>query len=172
MRVLTLAQNYEPIGVISWEKAVTLMLDKKVNVLETYEREVRSPSTTIKMPAVVIYNHSKGRAKRAIRFSRKNVWLRDEGKCQYCSKPLSIAQYTLDHVKPKCFGGGSTWENVVTCCYECNQKKAERTLAKSGMSLIKKPEKPTYLPFVATFLEYYSKDKMMPDNWKFWIGNK
>jgi 5-methylcytosine-specific restriction endonuclease McrA len=172
MRVLTLAQNYEPIGVISWEKAVTLLIDKKVNVLETYERDVRSAHLSMKMPSVVIFNYSKGRGKRAIRFSRKNVWLRDEGKCQYCSKNLSIANYTLDHVKPKCFGGISSWDNVVTCCYECNQKKGERTLQRSGMKLLNKPVKPVYLPFVATFLEYYSKDKMMPDNWKFWIGNQ
>jgi hypothetical protein len=169
MKVLALASNYEPIGVIAWEKAVTLLVTNKAFVVEESDKVVRSPSTQMKIPSVIVYNKAMKKTKRAVRFSRKNVWLRDEGKCQYCAKEVKYSEYTIDHVKPRCYGGKSSWENVVVCCYSCNQKKAEKTVEQAGFKILKKPVMPFQLPYVSSIDEYYTANNI-PDNWKFWIG--
>jgi len=45
---------------------------------------------------------------------------------------------------PKSRGGGSTWENCVLACIECNKRKANRTPDEAGMKLKKTPKKPTW----------------------------
>lgn len=171
MKVLALASNYEPIGVISWEKAVTLLVTNKVFSVEDSDKIIRSPSTELKIPSVVVYCNASRKGKRAIRFSRKNVWLRDEGRCQYCNKEVKYGDFTIDHIKPKCNGGVSSWENTVVCCYSCNQKKAEKTMEQVGFKLIKKPTVPFHLPYISSIDDYYANNKI-PENWKFWIGNR
>ncbi len=61
-----------------------------------------------------------------IRRTRKNIWLRDSCKCQYCGEAVTLKEMTLDHVKPKADKGGDTWGNLVTACFECNLKKGKR----------------------------------------------
>lgn len=170
MKVLALSSSYEPVGVIPWTKAVNLLYDKKVSVLETYDREIRSPSVCMKMPSVVVYKQSFFRGKRGIRFSRKNIFLRDEGLCQYCNKMVKFSNFTLDHVVPKWKGGLTSWDNIVTCCYSCNQKKGEKTVKEAGMYLYKLPKQPATLPYVSEIDDYYLTEKIIPETWRFWIG--
>ena len=58
MKVLALSSNYEPLGVISWIRAVTLIYSNKVTTLEEYDHEIRSPSISIKAPAVVLFKNN------------------------------------------------------------------------------------------------------------------
>jgi 5-methylcytosine-specific restriction endonuclease McrA len=172
MKVLALSSNYEPLGVISWIRAVSLIYSNKVTTLEEYEHEIRSPSVSIKAPAVVLFkNGYVGKShKNSIRFSRKNVWIRDEGRCQYCLKNVSLATFTIDHIVPKTSGGQTCWNNVVTCCYTCNQKKGNKSLKDSGFKLNIIPKKPNRLPFVQEIADgLYSKDKGIPAAWKFYL---
>lgn len=168
MRVLALSSNYEPVGTISWYKAITLLLSDKVSTLEEYDQVIRSPSVTMKIPSVVVFKTNKFKRINSVRFSRKNVWLRDEGKCQYCSKAINSNEFTIDHVKPKCDGGQSSWDNVVVSCYKCNQKKGQKTLKESGLKLLKQPKKPTSLPFVSELVGYYNLN--MHPTWEFWLN--
>lgn len=71
--------------------------------------------------------------------SRKNIMIRDGHACQYCGKVLTTSALTLDHVQPKSRGGASTWENLVACCFPCNNKKGGRTPDEARMVLAKKP---------------------------------
>lgn len=169
MRVLTLNSNYEPVGTISWKKAVSMFFMNKVTVLEQYEEEIRSPSIKIKIPSVVVLKSNKNKKINSIRFSRNNIWLRDEGKCQYCLDNVSFTNFTVDHVVPKCNGGKTTWENIVVCCYKCNQKKGEKTLKESGFKLNKIPKKPNSLPFITQINGFYNENMLHP-SWKFWLG--
>lgn len=169
MRVLTLSSNYEPIGTISWEKAINLLFTNKVYTVGEYEQEIRSPSISIKLPSVIVYKNTKWRKTNSIRFSRRNVWLRDEGKCQYCSKKVSSKSFTLDHINPKCKGGKTSWENVTTCCYECNQKKGNKTLKECGMRLLKNAIKPSSLPYIHDAAIDYNLSNVH-HTWKFWLN--
>lgn len=171
MKVLTLSPTYEPLGVIDWEKAITLFCSGKVHVLSEYERAIRSPTTEIKIPSVVVFKRGKNSKRNSIRFSRKNVWIRDEGRCQYCGCEVSIKNFTLDHVVPRTLGGTTVWTNVVTCCASCNQRKGDKLLHKCGMKLRKTPSKPATLPYVQDVDYYAGYNNKMPEDWKFWLGD-
>jgi 5-methylcytosine-specific restriction endonuclease McrA len=170
MRVLALGVNYEPIGTISWQKAINLLCSDKVSAIEEYEREIKSPSISMKIPSVVVYKHSRGKRVNSVKFSRKNVFIRDEGKCQYCNAEVSVNDYTLDHIHPKTRGGTTSWENVVVSCYACNQKKGEKTLKEVGYNIKKQPKKPQVLPFINHIDNYYDLDNNIPATWKFWLA--
>ena len=172
MKVLALSTNYEPLGVISWARAVTLIYSNKVTTLEEYDEVIRSPSMSMRVPAVVIFkNNAIGKRRNsAIRFSRKNVWTRDEGRCQYCQNHVTFATFTIDHIIPKTSGGKTMWENVITCCYGCNQKKANKSLKESGFKLVKQPKKPNKLPYLQEATDgYYNIEKSMPIAWRFYL---
>jgi 5-methylcytosine-specific restriction endonuclease McrA len=169
MKVLTLSHTYEPLGVINWEKAITLLTSGKVKTLSEYDEEVRSPSISFKIPSVIVFNHNKRNKVKSVRFSRKNVWVRDEGKCQYCGIGVNSQEFTIDHVTPRVRGGTTVWNNVVTCCYPCNQKKGDKTLLQAGMKLRKNPIKPDTLPYIQD-IEFYNFGTKIPESWKFWLG--
>ncbi len=145
-RVLLLSPWFTPHKIISWQRAVTLIWEGKVDVLEEYEEILRSPSIEIKMPAVVRLKKAKGSIKRGVKFSRINVLTRDEFTCQYCGSIGSVNRLNYDHVVPRANGGKTTWENIVTACYKCNSKKGARTPEQAGMKLRSVPRKPASLP--------------------------
>jgi len=145
-RTLLLNQGYEPLTTISWQKAICLLTLGKVEIVEEYDREVRSAFLAIKMPAVVRLITYFRRRKQRVKFSRQNVLARDRWRCQYCGDKRPIAELTYDHVMPRAKGGKTCWENIVTACRECNGRKANRTPGQAGMKLRTKPFKPTWVP--------------------------
>jgi 5-methylcytosine-specific restriction endonuclease McrA len=165
MDTLVLSAAYEPINQISWQDAVVAVLGgRPVEVLEVYEdREVRSVTFSMKIPAVIRYLVGKVGKRRGVRFSRENVYTRDKGRCQYCSRELSRAEATYDHVVPRAMGGKTRWENIVIACVPCNSKKANRTPEEVGMRLIALPVKPKHLP--ETLRLTFTKSKV-PGQWK------
>jgi len=169
-RVLALGSNYEPIGTISWKKAVNLCFSDKVLILSEYEEEIKSPTYSMKIPSVIVYKYNKRKSINSVRFSRKNVWVRDEGRCQYCNTQVSLSTFTLDHIDPKSNGGKTSWENVVICCYSCNQKKAEKSLKEVGFKLAKPAKKPNKLPFFSELGTIYNVDSQIEPTWKYWLG--
>lgn len=60
--------------------------------------------------------------------NRRNIYLRDRYECAFCLTRLRAIDLSLDHVHPRCKGGKSTWDNLVTCCRTCNRKKGKRTV--------------------------------------------
>lgn len=170
MKVLTLSPQYEPLGVVDWDKAIALLFSGKVNVLSEYEKLVHSPSVELKIPSVIVFKHGKTHKKNSVRFSRKNVWIRDEGRCQYCNREVTLKNFTIDHVIPRTLGGTTTWNNVVTCCGPCNQRKGDKLLHKCGMNLRNVPNKPSRLPFIQDSDQYCGALSRMPEDWKFWLG--
>lgn len=170
MKVLALSHTYEPLGVIPWERAITLLCSGKVNILSEYEREVRSPTCTMRVPSVVVFRHNRRAKTKTVRFSRNNIWIRDEGRCQYCGINVTSKEFTLDHVTPRTAGGTTIWTNVVACCYQCNQKKGDKSPAQAGMRLLRQPVKPATLPYVYEVECYREYKNAMPESWKFWLG--
>ncbi len=147
-RALLLNAGYEPLRVVSWKRAFTLLFQDKVEVLEQYEDFVRSVSEAFRLPAVIKLRgwvHLKRRMP-VIRFSRSNLYLRDDFTCQYCLVKYPEKQLTLDHVIPVSRGGRKSWENIVTACLTCNQRKGHKPPESVGMKLNRPPSAPNWLP--------------------------
>jgi len=145
---LLLNATYEPLRIISWKKAIILVTLGKVEVIEEYDREIRSVSFTIKLPSVIRLLRYVRRKKSEVRFSRQNIYARDNYRCQYCGRKLSPDELTYDHVIPRSRGGRTEWTNIVTCCIECNKRKGGRTPEEAGMKLLRPPRKPEWLPLI------------------------
>jgi 5-methylcytosine-specific restriction endonuclease McrA len=168
MDTLVLNATYQPVARIPWQRAITLLFLGKVEVLEEYEdKTIRSVSFEVKMPSVVRFFRLLKRRKPVVRFSRENVFARDQGRCQYCRRKVSRAEATYDHVVPRSQGGGTNWENIVIACVPCNQHKGGRTPEQAHMKLDKVPARPTWLP--ETLRLTFTWDKGMPEAWKSWL---
>jgi 5-methylcytosine-specific restriction endonuclease McrA len=168
-RTLLLSQGYEPIKIIPWQRAMTLLTLDKVEVVEEYDAEIRATSMILKVPAVVRLRKTFRRHAKPVKFSRVNIYARDGYRCQYCGTRCSIDELTYDHVIPRSRGGRTTWENIVSCCYECNAVKANRTPVEAHMTLRSTPTRPTWIPSVQIRIS----TKSVPDAWRdyvYWTG--
>lgn len=160
-QTLLLNITYEPLRIISWKRAITLLSMGKVEVVEEYDREIRSITFSLKLPAVVrMLYHVKG-GKQKVKFSRANIYVRDKYTCQYCGERKPIEELTYDHIMPKARGGTTCWENIVTACHDCNLRKGGRTPREVGMHLLKKPIRPEWLPVINLTIHL----KNPPDSW-------
>jgi 5-methylcytosine-specific restriction endonuclease McrA len=166
---LLLNSGFTAIGIISWKKAITLLTLNKVEVVESYDKELRSTYLIFKMPAVVRLLNTFKKRSRPLNFSRVNIYIRDKYRCGYCGKKKGLNNLTFDHVIPKSQGGKTSWDNIVTCCSPCNNKKANRTPQQAGMSLLREPAKPNWLPGIVIRVNKES----LPDAWidyLYWTG--
>jgi 5-methylcytosine-specific restriction endonuclease McrA len=160
-RVLLLSPLYEPMMTITWRKAICLVTLGKVEIIEEYDRNVRSTSIVIRLPSVVRLINRFRRQRKHVRYSKTNVFARDRWTCQYCGQRKSSDQLTQDHVIPRSRGGKTCWENVVTSCIECNTRKGNRTPEQARMTLRARPYRPDWVPMFVMHL-----NKEAPDAWK------
>lgn len=144
-QVLLLNASYEPLNVITWKRAVKLVVLEKVEVVEESGLEIRSVSVAIRVPSVVRLMGFVRFRRREARFSRKNVYARDRYRCQYCGRQFVQDELTCDHVIPRSRGGKAVWENIVTCCVPCNRKKGGRTPGEAGLKLVRQPSRPSWM---------------------------
>jgi len=168
-RTLLLSQGYEPIKIISWQRAMTLLTLDKVDVVEQYDAEIRAVSMIVKVPAVIRLRKAFRRHAKPVKFSRVNIYARDGYRCQYCTARCTIDELTYDHVTPRSRGGRTTWENIVSCCYRCNAQKANRTPGEARMALRAAPVRPAWIPSV----QIRVSTKSVPDAWRdyvYWTG--
>jgi len=150
-QALLLNASYEPLKVVDWQKAITLLCQGKVEVIAEHDREIRSVTFTFKLPSVIrLLRFVKIRRRfDYVPFSRANIYARDTHTCQYCRQVFEPAELTFDHVVPVAQGGRKDWENIVTCCISCNRRKGGRTPEQAGMSLRRRARRPSWTPFVA-----------------------
>lgn len=129
-----------PLSTISWEEAIRYLVTDKATVLEWHDDwVVRSERWSTRVPAVMMLKEFQ-KKKTGIRFSKQNVFLRDQYTCQYCDIEVNRKTATLDHVLPTSHGGKTSWENCVTACGICNAKKGNN---KKILPKIR-PYKPNY----------------------------
>ena len=168
-RTLLLTQGYEPIQIISWQRAITLLALDKVEVVEQYDALIRAQSMVVNVPAVVRLRKTFRRHAKPVKFSRVNIYARDSYRCQYCGMTCGVDELTYDHVVPRSKGGKTTWENIVSACYACNRAKANRTPAEAGMKLLSVPKRPTWMPAV----QIRVSSRSVPEAWRdyvYWTG--
>lgn len=137
--------SYYPLSLWPWYETIKAVLLEKVVVLESYEKIIRSPSLSLRLPSVVALKEFRRMTGRQPIFTRFNVFLRDDFTCQYCGKRHRFADLSFDHIIPRSRGGKSCWTNVVTACFHCNFKKGSRLIEETkDMKLLKYPRSPTF----------------------------
>lgn len=165
-RALILNSSCQPIKSVSWQKALLLYFQGKVEILEYQEQTVRSVSSTFLIPSVMrLKRYVNPRKSTRLKFSRENIYLRDSYTCQYCAKEFPAKLLTLDHVVPASKFGRKDWTNVVTACRDCNHRKANRTPLAAGMPLLNEPRIPSWLPVVQPQFE----TENIPEQWRPYI---
>lgn len=131
--------SYYPLSLWPWQEAVKAAFLDRVDIVATYDECVRSPSTTLRIPSVVVLRDYV-RPQRTVAFTRFNLFLRDEFCCQYCG---ARGDLTFDHIVPRSRGGRTSWENVVAACAACNLRKGNLPLKASGLVLRRQPRQPS-----------------------------
>lgn len=183
-RVLVLNADYTPYDIISWQRAMTSLLNEnKVKLFVVKEstdpaRLVRDGSgNEYYVPTVVCLKSYHNRNKNAT-YTKSNIYARDRNICQYCGTLTTYQNRTIDHVVPRDIYNRnkrkyhfklSSFENVVTCCKACNTEKSNRTPQQAGLALKKKPRQITRLQ---AYLSKLTLGYVHPDWDDFINGNK
>ncbi|ORE98476.1 HNH endonuclease [Aurantimonas sp. 22II-16-19i] len=145
--------SYYPLSLWSWQDAIKAVFLDRVTILAEYDRAVRSPTFSMRLPSVVCLKTYVKPARNPA-FTRFNVFLRDRFQCQYCGSPHEL---TFDHVVPRSKGGLTTWENVVAACSPCNLKKGGLMPREAGMI-------PHQTPFQPTVHDLHNNGRLFPPN--------
>lgn len=193
--VLALNKTYSPVHVISAKRAFCLLskdiaevisvedgsfmnydfsswieiseLRAEFNERNELEDWILSVNFEIQVPRVVRLLRYDRIPNNTIKFNRRNIFIRDSYRCQYCQKKFSVKQLSLDHVIPRSHGGGMSWENIVSACRRCNTKKGGRTPSQAGMKLFQKPAKPSRNPVLLQQVKHAKYEC-----WKNFVGTK
>jgi 5-methylcytosine-specific restriction endonuclease McrA len=162
--VLVLNRYYQPVHVTNVRRALSLLYQGVAKAIDNQYRLyefadwaalaandqqdcISTVNRKIRVPRVVVLSAYEYLPKGRVRFSRLNIYARDNDTCQYCGRQLVRSDLNLDHVLPRSQGGKTSWENVVCSCVPCNLKKGGRTPDQAGMKLHKKPVRPRWTPF-------------------------
>ena len=155
---MVLNANYQPLRMLplsiwSWQDTVKAVLSGKAVVVDIYpDVYVRAVNLDVPVPSVIALREYAPTGKARPAFTRRNVFLRDGYRCQYCVGLFRTSDLSLDHVEPRCLGGRLTWENTVTCCKRCNGRKGSlrpTELHRVGMELRSRPRIPTLYELAA-----------------------
>ncbi len=165
---LVLNRNWQPVGVATVARALIKVFNEAARIVdpEDYgvyswddwaalrplhgEPAIHTQRFQLRVPEVVTLTRYDRVPVNCVTFSRRNVFKRDRFTCQYCGRQPGNEELTIDHVLPKSRGGGSSWENCVLACVDCNHRKADRTPEQAGMRLHKTPARPRWRPLYAT----------------------
>ena len=158
-KVLLLNSSYEPITILSTKRAIIMIVLNKAETIKKTSKKIHSENLSLFLPSVIKLNEFVYLKRRNLPLTRKNIFERDNNACQYCGSVSS--QLTIDHIIPKQKGGTDNWENLVTCCKFCNNKKSNFLLSEiNSMNLMKRPVRPHYL----LYLQKYARNEY--DIWK------
>jgi len=168
--VLVLNRLWQAVNVCSVKRALTLLFQGHAQVVfngndggfqtfsfpewrdfsmrEEHPESIHSISLRIRIPRVIMLFMYDRQPRKEVKFTRHNIFERDQNKCQYCGKVFDRTELNLDHVIPRDQGGPTSWENIVCSCIICNTRKANRTPIEAGMHLIRKPKRPRWRPFI------------------------
>jgi 5-methylcytosine-specific restriction endonuclease McrA len=145
-RCIVLNGDYTFLNTVSWKRALRLQMNGKTEVLKYSDNELRcSNGSCFKIPLVMrLIKLIRLIYKNKVPYSKKNVMIRDKNVCGYCGSATNL---TIDHIIPVSRGGKTNFENCVTACRSCNNRKGSRTPNEAGMFLNKRPVTPTISEF-------------------------
>ncbi len=163
--VLVLNRTFLPVEVTTVRRAFSLLIGDQASVLDedfalkqwrewqdipprADAETIHTPSRIFRAPRVIVLIHYDRTARHEVKFNRKNIFMRDSNRCQYCGRRRPTRELSIDHVIPLSRGGKSVWENVVCACLPCNSRKGSRPLEHSGLHLVRAPRKPRWHPLM------------------------
>ncbi|NPV57442.1 MAG: HNH endonuclease [Anaerolineae bacterium] len=138
--VLILNANYEPLHVCNLQRAMGLLITDKASMVLNGRGELRTARQIFPRPSIIRLEKMIHRPRPHVALNRREIFRRDNYTCQYCGK--TTFDLTVDHIKPRHLGGLHMWTNVVAACTYCNHRKGGRTLAESGMHLLRPAKEP------------------------------
>lgn len=141
-KVLLLNASFEALGTIGVPRAVRLIWKESAEMVEPdRDRVLRSQHFEFAAPSVIRLAHYidvRGRQRRSSS-KRNRILSRDRHRCQYCGTKGTVFDLTVDHILPVSRGGTTSPENLVAACFDCNQRKGNRTPEEARMPLLKNP---------------------------------
>lgn len=149
MEVLALDQGFSFVRIVDWKTALVAVFAGKAHVVEYGDKTVRSAHEEHMIPSVIrflkvnIHKFVSRIEKATSRVTRRKLWERDHGECQYCGRHVAFHQFQIEHIIPRSRGGENTWENLVVACARCNKTKRDRTPEEAGMRLRRQPSAPS-----------------------------
>lgn len=176
-KVLVLNRSYLPVHITIVRRALSLLyqdvaraVDEQYRTfdfeswadLAAEEDSIGLVNRAIRVPRVIILLAYDRLPRRYVRFSRFNIYARDQNRCQYCGRQFPRSELNLDHVVPRSRGGTSTWENVVCSCHRCNRLKGGHTPAEAHMRLVRPPRRPQWTPFMTETFSLRRYKEWMP----------
>jgi len=161
--VLVLNRVYQPVHITSVRRAFALLYQGAARAIDEAfqlfdfeswaalsaagdQESIHTVDRRIRVPRVIVLVAYEHLPKSRVRFSRFNIYARDDNTCQYCGKRFRRVELNLDHVVPRSKGGSTSWENVVCSCIPCNLRKGGRTPEEASMQLLKTPARPRWTP--------------------------
>ncbi|MFZ2493549.1 MAG: HNH endonuclease [Thermoanaerobaculia bacterium] len=174
---LVLNRLFQAVQITSVRRALTLLYKGHVRAVDSQYRTyefvewadipvqpsdtfVSTPRRNILIPLVVQLLVFDKMPRQEVKFSRANIYLRDQNRCQYCGRKFPSSELSLDHVVPISRGGKSTWDNVVCACLPCNVRKGNKLLSEYGARLIRAPLRPRWHPL------HRLQGRTYPEIWK------
>ena len=139
----------------NWEQWISLPFEDNKSFVQSVKFRICVPEIVV----LTEYNHV---PRFEVKLNMKNIWLRDGGRCQYSGRRLSLKDATKDHILPESRGGGTVWDNIVTCCSDINKKKANRTPKEAGLNLLSVPRKPQWTPLFSAARSFMKH----PESWE------
>lgn len=164
--VIVLNADHSFINRVSWQKAISLIYKGKAEPAALSDKTIYNFGRTysIVVPKIIrLVKMVKDLFKAKAPYSKKNVFLRDKCTCMYCNTIMTVGSCTIDHVFPSSLGGKTSWENCVTACKKCNNKKGDSLLHETGMALRRKPYHPTIHEFYLMFVKFHGIDKIIEE---------
>lgn len=161
--VLVLNRNFTPIHIISWQKAMSLLIQESARAIDDEyivyefndwlvfsELDTRYPKVLtvkhkISLPEIIVLKFYDKLPYRDVKYSRQTLFQRDNYTCAYCGNQFPRSELTVDHITPRVYGGKTCWMNTVSSCMHCNSRKAGRTPEEANMPLLIKPKKPKWI---------------------------
>jgi 5-methylcytosine-specific restriction endonuclease McrA len=144
---------------LKWKEWLNLICDEN----DTFVKTVQG---NIKIPKIIILCKYDKVPKKRPKLTRKGIWLRDEGICQYTGKKINPNDGNIDHVIPKSRGGKTDWTNCVLAHRKVNAKKADKTPEEAGLKLIRQPYTPKELP-----VSFYITNKYDIQEWRIFLNS-
>lgn len=144
-KILLLNASWEVVRLISWQRAVCLLMQNKALPPGAYDHhfDVQTSDGVFSLPSAIVLKKFVHVPFHSMRPTRRNIFRRDGFTCQYTGKRLSVQEATIDHIIPTSRGGKNTWANMVTCSREVNIRKGNRPLNETTLKLIREPKAPS-----------------------------
>lgn len=152
--ILTLDNSGTPHRWSSWQDAVVYKT-KNLVAWSTGEVEftfhggvsrMTGETSSITVPSIMAIKNKNYQKFKPPMLTNRNLFRRDLFVCAYCGKSFNDSKLTRDHIHPVSRGGQDVWTNVVSACWDCNNKKDSYTLNELGLELL-------YVPYVPSRVE-------------------